>query len=140
MKRICLLLSAVIAGPALAGDLWEVVSTSVGPDGKPQPYTQKNCFPKGGMDPSQMLDGLGNCTFDQKSGNASAMTFSMTCKTPGMPVDLESMKVTGDARLTGDNFDMRYTLTVGGNQAMPGGDFKMSGNLEAHKVGQCTER
>jgi len=140
MEKICLLLLAVIAGPVFAGDLWEVISTSVGPDGSPQPYTQKICFPKGGVDPSQMLGGLGNCSFDQKSGNASAMTFAMTCKTQGMPAELESMKVAGDARLNGDKFDMRYTITVGGNQTLPGGDFKMNGNLEAHKVGQCKER
>ena len=57
-----------------------------------------------------------------------------------MPAELESMKVAGDARLNGDKFDMRYTITVGGNQTLPGNDFKMNGNLEAHKVGQCKER
>ena len=87
-----------------------------------------------------MLGGLGNCSFDQKNGNASAMTFAMTCKAQGMPAELESMKVAGDARLNGDKFDMRYTITVGGNQTLPGNDFKMNGNLEAHKVGQCKER
>lgn len=62
----------------------------------------------------------------------------MTCKTPGMAADLESMKVAGDARLNGDRFDMRYTITMGGNPP-PGGDFKMAGSLEAHKVGPCSE-
>ena len=138
MEKICLLLLVIMAAPAIAGDLWEVVSTSVGPDGKPQPHTQSICFPNGGMDPSQMLGGLGNCTFDQKNGDASAMTFSMTCKTPGMAADLESMKVAGDARLNGDRFDMRCTITMGGTQP-PVGDFKMTGSLEAHKVGPCSE-
>jgi hypothetical protein len=140
MKNINFLLLVFIALPVFAGDLWEVTSTSVGPDGKPASYTQKNCFPKNSVDPSQMLGGLGNCIFDQKSGNVSAMTFSMTCKTSGMPAELASMKVTGDASLNGNRFDMRYIITVSGNQDAPGGDFKMSGNAEARKVGQCDER
>jgi hypothetical protein len=140
MKNISLFLSALIAFPVFAGDLWEVTSTSVGPDGNPVPFKQKNCFPKDNVDPSQMLGGLGNCAFDQKSGNASAMTFSMTCKTPGMPTELESMRVTGDASLNGNRFDMRYIITVSGKQGSPGGDFKMSGSAEARKVGQCDER
>jgi hypothetical protein len=139
LKKICLLLLAILPASAMAGDLWEIVSTSVGPDGSAQPYTQKICFSNGGMDPSQMLGGLGSCTFDQKNGNVSAMTFSMTCKTLGMPAGMESMKVAGDARLNGDRFDMRYTIALGGNQAFPGGDFTMAGSLEAHKVGQCSE-
>ena len=140
MKLFCFLMMTAIAGSVFAGDLWEVVSTSIGPDGSPQPYTQKICSPKGDVNPSQMLGGLGNCSFDQKNGNALAMTFAMTCKAQGIPAELESMKVAGDARLNGDKFDMRYTITVGGNQTLPGNDFKMNGNLEAHKVGQCKER
>lgn len=137
MKRIYCLLLAAMAAPAFAGDLWEITSTSAGPDGSPLTYTEKKCFPKDGMNPSQMLNGLGNCTFDKKSGDAAAMSFTMTCKTPGMPPELSSMKVSGDARLNGDKFDMRYAITVGGNQAMPGGDFKMTGTAQARKVGQC---
>jgi hypothetical protein len=34
---------------------------------------------------------------------------------------------------------MRYTITVGGDQSLPGGDFKMTGNLEARKVDQCSD-
>lgn len=140
MKKICLVLLAVVASPVFAGDLWEVVSTSVGPDGKPTPFTQTSCFPKDGMDPASMLGNMGSCTFDQKSGNASAMNFVMTCRTPGMPAELGSMKVAGDARLGTSTFDMRYTITVGGNQALAGGDFKMTGSATGKKVGQCTER
>lgn len=133
MKKLGVILFAVMAMPTFAGDLWEVVSTSAGLDGKPLPFTQRVCFPYGGMDPSQLLGGAGSCTFDQKSGNASAMTFTMNCKTAGMPADLEAIKVTGDARLTSDKFDMRYTLMIGRS-------FNMPGSLEAHKVGQCSER
>jgi hypothetical protein len=123
----------------MAGDLWEIVSTSVGPDGNPLSYAEKRCFPTNGMDPSQMLGNLGSCKFSQKNGSASAMTFSMTCNTPGMSSELGSMTVAGDAQLNGDRFDMRYTITVGGDQSLPGGDFTMTGNLEARKVGQCSE-
>ena len=140
MKKTACLLSALITFPALAGDLWEVTSTSVGPDGKPMGYTQKHCFPKDGMDPSLLLSKLGSCTFDQENGDVSAMTFSMTCKTPGMPAELEPVKVSGEARLNGDRFDMRYAIAVGGNRGLPGGDFKMRGNAEARKIGQCDER
>lgn len=138
MKRIVLILSAIIASPAYAGDLWEIVSTSAGPDGKPSPYTQKSCFPRDSMDASKILGDLGNCTFDQKTGDASAMTFSMTCTTSGMPKGLASMKVTGDSKLAGDKFDMRYVIKMAGSE--PGEDFNMTGSLEAHKVGQCDER
>ncbi len=137
MQKIIFLVLSITVYPVFAGDLWEINSTSVGPDGKSQPYSQKSCFPKDGMDPSKVLGNMGDCTFDQKNGNATAMTFIMTCKTPGMPAGLDSMKVSGDANLNGDVFDMRYTMAVGANQALPGGDFKMSGNLTAHKIGPC---
>ena len=140
MKKICLLLLILMVGPAVAGDLWKIVSTSFGLDGKPLPYTQQNCFPKDAVDPSQILGGLGSCTFDQKSGSASSMTFALTCRTPGMPAEVGSMKVTGDARLNGDSFDMRYAMTVGGNQTLPDGNFRMSGSVQAHKIGHCSER
>lgn len=139
MRNVGLLLAGIMSFPAFAGDLWEVTSTSVSPDGTSIPYTQSICFPKDSVDPAQMLGGLGNCTFDQKSGNTSAMTFTMTCKTQGMPSDLAAMKVAGDASLSGDRFDMRYVITVGGNQGSEGG-FKMSGKAEARKVGQCDSR
>jgi hypothetical protein len=134
------MLLAFLSSPVCAGDLWEIVSTSTGPDGSPVPNTQTSCLPTNAADPAQMLGGLGNCTFDQKSGNASAMTFVMSCKLPGMPADLNAMKVAGDAKLNSDKFDMRYTITVVGDKNMPSGDFKMVGSLEAHKVGQCSER
>ena len=137
MRRIAVLLLALMAAPVYAGDLWEVVSTSAGPDGSPLSATQTKCLPKDAMDATKMLDELGSCTFDQKNGNASVMTFAMTCKIQGMPADMSSFNVAGDAKLNGDKFDMRYTITVGGNQR--GADFKMTGNLEAHKVGQCSE-
>ena len=137
MKNIRLLMLGIMSFPVYAADLWEVTSTSAGPDGTPTPYTQNLCFPKDSIDPAQMLGDLGNCTFDQKSGAVSAMTFIMTCKTAGMPPELEGMKVTGDASLSGNRFDMRYVITVSGNQGSAGGDFKMNGNVEAHKVGQC---
>jgi len=140
MKKLSYLILMLLANPVFAGDLWEINSKSVGPDGNPQPFTQKICLPSGAADPSNMLGGLGSCTMDQKNGDASAMTFAMTCKIPGMPADLASMKVTGDAKLMGNKFDMRYTISLGGDQKQPGGDFKMNGDLEALKVGTCTER
>jgi hypothetical protein len=139
MKKICFLLATLMTAPALAGDLWEIVSTSVGPDGNPQPFTERRCLPKDGLDPSRMLGDLGSCAFDKKIGSASAMTFSMTCKIPGMSSELGSMTVAGDARLNGDRFKMRYTITVGGDQSLPGGNFSMTGNLEARKIGQCSD-
>ena len=139
MNKIVFLL-AIISCPVYAGDLWEINSSSIGPDGKPQPFMQKSCFPKDDIDPAKVLGGLGSCSFDQKSGDASAMTFILTCKTPGMSAELGSMKVTGDAKLNGDKFDMRYTITVGGNHALAGGDFKMEGSAHARKIGQCKEQ
>ncbi len=136
MNKTCFLLLAAIAAPAMAGDLWEISSTSAGPDGAPLTYTDKKCLPKDGMNASQLLDGMGACTFDQKSGDATAMTFSMTCQMPGMPAELASMKVAGDAKLSGDTFDMRYTVTPGASRS-PGGDFRMTGNATARRVGQC---
>jgi hypothetical protein len=133
MKNEWVLLLAMVAMPSFAGDLWEVASTSAGLDGKPLPFNQRICFPSGGMDSSLVLGGAGNCTFDHKSGDASAMTFAMTCKTPGMPADVEAIKVTGDARLSGKKFDMRYTMAIGKS-------FSMKGSVDAHKVGQCSER
>ena len=140
MKYIWLLIASVIVLPVFAGDLWEVTSMSVAPDGTPMPYTQNLCFPIDGFDLAKIMGGGGDCTFDQKNGNASAMTFSMTCKTAGMSAELASMKVTGDANLSGNNFSMNYVITVGGNQGSVGSDFKMSGKAEAHKVGKCNDR
>ena len=140
MRSIAVLLLVLMSAPIFAGDLWEIVSTSVGPDGSPISDTQKKCLPRDAADSAQMLSEPGSCTFDQKSGNAAAMTFVMTCNIQGMPAELGAMKVAGDARLNGDNFDMRYTIAMGGAPSLPGADFKMTGNLEAHKVGQCSER
>ncbi len=137
MRCIAVLLLAFMATPVCANDLWEIVSKSVGPDGSPISDTQRKCLPKNEADATRMLDELGNCTFDQKDGTAAAMTFAMTCKIQGMPAGLDSMKVAGDAKLNGDTFDMRYTITVGGSQLLRGADFKMTGSLEAHKVGEC---
>lgn len=137
MQKALILLLAAMAAPALAGDLWEITSTSTGPDGSPETFTEKKCLPKDGMNPSQALGDLGNCKFDQKSGDAAAITFTMTCKLPGMPDELAAMKVAGDAKLNGDNFDMRYTITVDAKKEAPGADFKMSGSAKAHKTGQC---
>lgn len=140
VRSIAVLLLAFMSAPVFAGDLWEIVSTSVGPDGSPIPNTQRKCLPKDAADFTQMLGELGSCTFDQKNGDASAMTFVMTCKMQGMLAELGSIKVAGDARLNGDQFDMRYTIAmVGSNQSSPGAGFGMTGNLEAHKVGQCGE-
>jgi len=68
------------------------------------------------------------------------MSFSLTCKLPGMPSDLGAMKVTGDARLNANSINMRYTITPSNPQNSAGGDFRMNGNMEGRKVGQCTER
>lgn len=134
-------LALAMCAPVFAGDLWEITSSSVAPDGSTIPFTQKQCVPNNGMDPSAMLAGLGTCTMNQKSGNASAMTFAMTCKTPGMPAGLDGMKVTGDAKMSGDRFDMRYAISlVGAATQQAGGDFKMNGSAQARKVGSCTER
>jgi hypothetical protein len=140
MRRIAVLLLAFMSAPVYAGDLWEIVSTTAGPDGSPMSDTQRKCLPKDGADATRMLGDLGNCTFDQKDGNASAMTFAMTCRIQGMPANMGSFKVAGDAKLNSDKFDMRYTLTLGGDPAIPGADLKMSGRMDAHKVGQCNER
>ena len=140
MNRSLLLLSILIAGPAFAGDLWELTSSSTGPEGKSVPFSEKQCLPKDAIDPSQMLGILGICTFDSKSGTSSAMSFSLTCKLPGMPSDLGAMKVTGDARLNANSINMRYTITPSNPQNSAGGDFRMSGNMEGRKVGQCNER
>jgi len=133
MKTLCLLLSAFFAAHAYAGDFWEVASTSVGLDGKSLPYSQQICLPNGDVDPSQLLGGGANCAFDQKSGNASAMAFSMNCEVPGMPAELGSIKVTGDAKLSGDRFDMRYNMSVGES-------YNMTSSMEGHKIGQCSEQ
>jgi hypothetical protein len=140
MKQMCMLVAGLIAFPAYAADLWEVTSTSVGPDGTPMPYTQQQCFPEGGIDPAQILGGIGDCTFDQKNGNASAMTFTLTCKTAGMPAELASMKVAGDASLSGNSFNMNYVITISAAPGATGGDFKMSGKAQARKIGQCDAR
>lgn len=138
MNKIILLLAAISA-PAIAGDLWEITSTTAGPDGSPLAYTDQKCLPKDGMNASGMLNGMGDCTFDKKSGDAAAMTFAMTCKLPGMPAELSSMKVSGDAKLDGDKFDMRYVVTPGAGPSA-GEDFTMSGSAAARKIGTCTER
>ena len=140
MRRIAVLLLAFMAAPVYAGDLWEIVSTSAGSDGSPLSDTQRKCLPKDAVDATKMLDELGSCTFDQKNGNASAMTFAMTCRIQGMPANMGSFKVAGDAKLNGDNFDMRYLITLGGEQSLPGADLKLAGSMNAHKVGQCSER
>ena len=126
-----------IASHAQAGDLWEITSSSMGPDGKPMPYSTTQCLPANAMDPAAVLGGMGSCTFDQKSGTASAVTFSMTCKTPGMPAELGSMKVTGDANMSGSSFDMRYVITAGPQATGIGSDFKMNGTAHAQKKGTC---
>jgi hypothetical protein len=140
MKNISLILAGIMSFPVFAGDLWEVASTSVSPDGTFLPYTQNICFPNGSVDPAQILGGLGNCTQVQENGNASAMKFTMSCKTQGMPAELASMNVSGDASLDGNLFNMNYVITVNVNQGSAGGNFKMNGKAEAHKVGQCNTR
>lgn len=140
MRRTAVLLLAFMTAPVYAGDLWEIVSTAVGPDGSPLSDTQRKCLPKDAADATKMLDELGSCTFDQKNGNAAAMTFAMTCRIQGMPANMGSFKVAGDAKLNGDKFEMRYTVTLGGDQPTPGADLKLTGSMNAHKVGQCSER
>ena len=139
MQKACFLFLAALAAPALAGDLWEITSTTYGPDGAPLTATEKKCLPKGGMNPSQVLGNMGGCTFDHKSGDATAMTFSMTCKMQGMPAELSAMKVTGDARLDGDLFSMHYTIAAVTAQDTPGSKFTMRGKAEAHKAGSCPD-
>ena len=138
MKSLGFFMVGIMSFPVFAGDLWEVTSTSSGSDGTPIPYTQSICFPDGIVDPAQILNGIGNCTFGQKNGNTSAMTFTMTCKSTGMPDELAN--VTGDASLNGNQFNMNYVITMTANQGSAGGDFKMSGKASAHKVGQCEAR
>lgn len=124
------------ATAASAGDLWEFSSQSSDPDGKAIPHAERKCLPAEGTDPAKLMDGLGACSYDRKSGTSSHLTFVMTCKTPGMPAALGAMKVAGDAKLSGSEFDMRYTITVGDPSA-PGADFKMTGTLTGRKVGTC---
>ncbi len=131
---ICMLSFAPLAH---AGDLWEITSTSMGPDGKPMPYSTTQCLPANGMDPSAVLGGMGSCTFDQKNASGSTVTFSMTCKTPGMPAELGSMRVTGEATLNGGSFDMRYAISTGPQATGAGSDFKMNGTAHAQKKGTC---
>ncbi len=137
MQKLFLGLLALMPFAAYAGDLWEITSKSVGPDGSPLSYTEKKCLRKDGMNPSQVLGGIGQCIFDQKSGDTSAITFTMTCNAPGMPAETPAMKIAGDATLKGDKFEMRYTVTSGGSQGAPGSDFRMTGSAEARKVGHC---
>ncbi|WP_297571954.1 DUF3617 family protein [uncultured Deefgea sp.] len=130
----------VTCAPALSGELWEITSSSIGPDGVAMPLTQKQCLPNNGMNPSAVLAGMGQCVFDQKNGNASAMAFTMTCKTPNMPQGLDAMKIVGDAKMSADRFDLRYTIAIAGSAVQQsGGDFKMSGSAQAKKLGKCTE-
>ena len=139
MKKACFLLLAAIAAPALAGDTWEITSTTTGPDGAPISLTEKKCLPKDGMNPSKALDNMGSCVFDSKSGDEKAMNFSLTCKMQGMPPELQAMKITGNARLDGDKFSMNYTVTAVTSPDSPGANFTMNGKAEAHKTGQCRE-
>ncbi len=133
-------MAGILSFPVLAGDLWEVTSTSVSPDGTSDPATQSICFANGMLDPAQVLGGLGNCTFEHKSGTLSAMTFSMTCRTPGMPQDLLAMNVTGDASLNGNNFNMHYVITLKSTQHATEENFKMNGSAQAKKTGTCNAR
>jgi len=139
MKKIFFLLLGAFSAHALAADLWEITSTTQGPDGAPITYTEKKCLPKDGMNPSQALNNMGDCVFDQKNGNATAVNFSMTCKMPGMPAELSAMKVAGDAKLDGDSFTMHYTITAVTRSDSPGANFSMKGTAEARKTGQCKE-
>ncbi len=140
MKSIAFVLLVVMSIPARAGELWEIESTSTGPDGTPITHSQRNCFPNGSVDPATIMGEMGSCTFDQKNGDASALTFALTCTVPGMPAGTGAMKVSGDAQLNGDEFNMRYTITPGGSPSAAGGDFKMSGSAKARKIGACSER
>lgn len=141
MKRflICALAMAAFstAATAATGDLWEFTSSSSDPDGKAIPHAERKCLPVDGVDPSKLLENMGSCTYDHKSGHVSDLKFAMTCRAPGVPASLGAMKVVGDAKLNGARFDMRYTITVGGDSSQPGDDFKMTGNLEGRKVGSC---
>jgi hypothetical protein len=132
-------LLGMVAGIACAGDRWEVTATAVAPDGTSQRHTELQCLPAGVIDPLQLLGGTGNCVFDRKSGSATALHFALTCKTPGLPPELASMKVVGDAHLAGDRFDMRYAVTAGDSSVAAGADFSMNGTAEGRRLGDCTE-
>ena len=128
-----LLAGFLLLGNAHAGEQWEIVSSTQAPDGRQIPLTQTKCVPADTMNPSTLLEGLGSCTFDQKNTSGASMTFSMHCKTPGMPADLDSMKIAGDATLGAGAFDMRYVITAGAG-------FRMEGTAKARKLGMCTEQ
>lgn len=130
MRSIVLASCAFVTSNAFAGDLWEITSNSLAPDGQNIPFTQTKCLANNAMSPSAVLNGLGDCSFDQKSGTETAMTFSMSCKIPGMPADTPAMKVTGDATMGANALDMRYVITAGAG-------FKMTGTAKARKVGTC---
>ena len=140
MRSMSLFLVCILSFHVFAGDLWEITSTSIAPDGTPIPYTQNLCFPQNSIDPAEILDGLGTCTFDQKNGTPTAMTFIMTCKTAGMPAEVGAIKVTGDANLGGNKFTMNYVISIGENQSASGDNFKMNGKAEASKLGHCDDR
>ncbi len=140
MQKILFLLLAAMAAPCFAGDLWEINTTTYGPDGTPVTTSEKKCLPKDSANLSHFMGDMEDCTFDQKSGTASAIKFSMTCKMKGMPPELSAMKVAGDAKLDGGHFSMNYTITAVPSKETPGGNFTMKGQAEAHKTGQCTEQ
>jgi len=140
MKYLWLLIASFIVLPVFAGELWEITSTSIAPNGTPISFTQNHCFPNEGINPAEILEGLGNCTFDQKNGTPSTMTFIMTCKTAGMPAEVAAIKVIGDANLSGNKFIMNYVISVGDDPSVSGGNFKMNGKAEANKSGHCDSR
>ena len=108
MKRIALFLLVFGTSSVYAGELWEIVSTSAGPDGTPISNTQTKCLPRNSVDATHMMDELGNCKFDRKSGNDAAMTFAMTCKIQGMPAGAEFDESGG--RCAAEWRQIRYAL------------------------------
>lgn len=143
MKVYCGLLCLALAGaPALAGagELWQIDSTTSTPGGPPLAHSESQCLPKDGMEPTRALQGMGNCNFLQKNGNAAALSFMLECHLPGMPADLAEFRVSGDARLAGDHFDMRYMIFVGGASGPASGDFAMTGTVNARRTGSCHAR
>ena len=135
-RVLCLLLAAT-ATLARADDLWQIDSSTSTPGGPALTHRDTQCLPGEGMDPARVVPAMENCRFLQKSGTAAALRFVLECRLAGMPPELGAIHVAGDARLSGDHFDMRYAIDMGAGGATPGSDLTMSGALTAQRLGSC---
>ena len=140
MKSFLPLLCAVLGAPALAGDLWELTSTSTSPGVPAQTHSETQCLPADGMDPARLMPEMELCKYLQKSGTTAALRFVLDCQLPGMPAEIASIRVSGDAHLVGSHFDMRYDIRMTDASGAAASDFSMSGSLDGRKAGTCSSR